>query len=1146
MRSPGGPAITEVRARCSARRAELYARRMPITRAEERLLDCPQCGTSTGVPVWLAIDLRERPDLRSTVADEVTYSCRCPVCAHVADREDFIVVTNLDEATPVLLGCPPSRYRHARLPQAAERLLTHVHEQVRISAEPVPWPMLQCSFLVLRAASLRDIGADVAAPGQASQEVEGLHAGQGRAYRQLLTEVVASAEERRMNLAIDSLHRVISREQLEALLERFPELLSPVVRGQLQRDAAGLRREEERRFVEAELDLLAAWPHGDRRAAWDRYERALQQTMEISIIPELRVLMESLDAVVERDPAQVVQIGERLVERARYARREDIEALASVRTAIGHLQIRHDDRGARLERGIVLLERADALLERMPEVGNADDRRQTWANLAAAYGARLHFDPIANQRRAIELHRRLLAEVGMADDGDLWAKTHTQLATSLLELARMTGTRDPEGRVTGFPEIVEHHEQALRWRTFERNPLDWAFTQVNLAIAHAEGGGSLEQAIEHHSSAERGFAAAGEEALRDQAIVGGASARLSIAMRPGAVRIEMVALALEVEAQVRLAAQRLAERGERLAAGSAWWHVARARAILDPDSIQTRQALAQCLTQWTPDNAADRCLGAARAFAALCERAEAADAAAEAWRIAADAAAATIRLPATREGRLASVAAVADVFAHAALALVSIDRIMDAVDVLELGRARELAVWLERDIVELDELRLLAPGLAQRYEALREHIDATEMAGATAGDERLAHAAEGLAEAVRQIRSVPGHGEFLRRPSLAELADGADRALTLAYPLVGEQRSCWVLLESGNPPAVSLVDLPDLDVSDLERVLDGDGHVGSGYLEALSDIDALDRQIEIVSAALGTSLMRPLADELARRGCEEVCIVALGLLGLLPLHALTWGRGTTCLLDTLSTGYAPSGYARLLCERRARARDEIHKLVSVGNPQADLAYAEAEARMVANAVAAPEVAVLIGDDASRSALDAALAGATCVHLACHGSATVTADPMDSALWLAGDDALTAREILALDLNSARLVVASACESGLIGGLDAADEALALGNVLIGAGAAGIVSSLWAVDDQATAVLMTRFYDEFMKHGRPASALRSAMLWLRDASDGELGDFWNVHPELRAWRKPTSGTSGPGATHVFRAPTMWAGFVFNGA
>lgn len=54
----------------------------------------------------------------------------------------------------------------------------------------------------------------------------------------------------------------------------------------------------------------------------------------------------------------------------------------------------------------------------------------------------------------------------------------------------------------------------------------------------------------------------------------------------------------------------------------------------------------------------------------------------------------------------------------------------------------------------------------------------------------------------------------------------------------------------------------------------------------------------------------------------------------------------------------------------------------VGNPDADLAHAEAEAQMVADALGSADSATLLRDAANRAAVFNALPGATHVHLAC--------------------------------------------------------------------------------------------------------------------------------------------------------------------
>jgi CHAT domain-containing protein/tetratricopeptide (TPR) repeat protein len=98
--------------------------------------------------------------------------------------------------------------------------------------------------------------------------------------------------------------------------------------------------------------------------------------------------------------------------------------------------------------------------------------------------------------------------------------------------------------------------------------------------------------------------------------------------------------------------------------------------------------------------------------------------------------------------------------------------------------------------------------------------------------------------------------------------------------------------------------------------------------------------------------------------------------------------------------------------------------------------------------------------------------------------------------------------------SAAMVVLSACNTGL--GKDVRGEGLVgLVHGFMYAGTSRVVASLWKVDDDATAQLMSHFYREMFQAGKsPAAALRAAQI-----------EMW----EQKRWR----------------SPYFWAAFVLHG-
>jgi CHAT domain-containing protein len=165
--------------------------------------------------------------------------------------------------------------------------------------------------------------------------------------------------------------------------------------------------------------------------------------------------------------------------------------------------------------------------------------------------------------------------------------------------------------------------------------------------------------------------------------------------------------------------------------------------------------------------------------------------------------------------------------------------------------------------------------------------------------------------------------------------------------------------------------------------------------------------------------------------------------------------------------------------------------------------------------------------------------------------------MRSGFLLAKGERLTAADVIArLDLSGARLAALSACETGRTDIRQAPDEYLGLPAGFLRAGAAAVVSTLWAVNDLSTMLLMERFYRYHLENGLPPDvALCKAQRWLRDVTKGELRELFGRYrdaapdgprmPFAVAEKWFTHYTLGDPTARPFEHPYHWGAFVVSG-
>jgi CHAT domain-containing protein len=406
----------------------------------------------------------------------------------------------------------------------------------------------------------------------------------------------------------------------------------------------------------------------------------------------------------------------------------------------------------------------------------------------------------------------------------------------------------------------------------------------------------------------------------------------------------------------------------------------------------------------------------------------------------------------------------------------------------------------------------------------------------------------------------------------AELRDGD--TILLEYALGDERSYLWAVtadsLRSYELPSRSTLEQAGREVYKLLIARQEVDETIQGDYQA--NVEASDRAYYEEALNLSQLLLGPVADQL---GTKRIVIVTEGVLQYIPVDslplpqpkptALTAGNvteNTRLMLDTNEIVTLPSVSILAAIRQETPNVGSGDKIVAIfadpvfstndarlqnrgtnldtaasdsnqhsgqvalrglprnGGPRR-LVHSSEEADAIVAIAPRGTVMVTRAFDANReAAMKPSVGGYQIVHFATHGFFN-SENPELSGIVLAmvkpdgsrTNGFMPLQDIYKLNL-SAQLVVLSACDTAL--GKDIKGEGLvSLTRGFMYAGSKSVVTSLWKVDDRATAKLMDHFYESMLREGMtPAAALRSAKKKIR---------------EEKAWN----------------APFFWAGFVLQG-
>ncbi len=403
-----------------------------------------------------------------------------------------------------------------------------------------------------------------------------------------------------------------------------------------------------------------------------------------------------------------------------------------------------------------------------------------------------------------------------------------------------------------------------------------------------------------------------------------------------------------------------------------------------------------------------------------------------------------------------------------------------AFEVAEKAKSRALVDLLSAKQVKSQTAAGVDPALLAREQELFEQINALRDQGGTKAEAQIEPLQREYKTVLDRIKQANPELVSLKSVELASAlqVQGLLNDSTVLLEFFQTENSLIVWLVSKNAVEAQCLPLSRKELANKVKSL--------RIMMSKPKVPAVYKLLSMLHA----SLMEPFAKVLEGK---NLILVPDGPLHYLPFAALRDDQGKF-LAERHAITLVPSANVLKYCV--AKKKDGQKTLLAFGNPdlgsaKMDLPHAEAEAKSIAAKF--PKAELYLRKDAKETTGKTAMGAFDIVHFACHGEMDPIR-PLKSSLRLVPDSVndgrLEAGEIFDMRL-AAQLVVLSGCETGL-GKIASGDEIIGLTRGFLYAGAPTVMASLWKVDDNATSVLMTTFYENLAAKGK-AKALQEAQL-----------------------------------------------------